>query len=292
MTAAKDRFIRLHWHLREIFTTATSTVSAIHRQHRISDQTVRNCLRDSGIRPRRPVKATVLKSEHRRNRLQWDLAHRVWHLQLKRPVWFSDEFLFLRQRADDELVSSDVKMNVLLLIASRKWKGSVAEALWCGEPYQSLTGPISCTFKGLLRLSAFVTKFYRQMSFQLNGANFQHDNIRPNTARLTYNFLQNHNLQVLPWPSESPDVNLIMASQGWFGQARQVVTSTAAVVATCSGTISRVEKHSSTDNTQFDCLSGKTLPGYYWRSWWTHKILNLYGLDIKNMHWTSNKIEQ
>ena len=54
-TPAQDRHIRLR-HLRDRFTTATSTAAAIPGQHRISEQTVRNCLREAGIRARRPVK--------------------------------------------------------------------------------------------------------------------------------------------------------------------------------------------------------------------------------------------
>jgi len=69
-TAAQDRYIRLR-HLRERFTTATSTASTIPGMRRISDQTVRNRLRDAGIRARRPVRAVVLNQQHRQNRLQW-----------------------------------------------------------------------------------------------------------------------------------------------------------------------------------------------------------------------------
>ena len=58
-TPAQDRHIRLR-HLRHRFTTATSTAAAIPGQRRISDQTVRNRLREAGIRARRPVKAVVL----------------------------------------------------------------------------------------------------------------------------------------------------------------------------------------------------------------------------------------
>jgi hypothetical protein len=38
---------------------------------------------------------------------------------------------------------------------------------------------------------------------------FQHDNARPHTARATVDFLANHNVTVLPWPSKSPDLNPI-----------------------------------------------------------------------------------
>ena len=38
---------------------------------------------------------------------------------------------------------------------------------------------------------------------------YQHDNARPPTAHATVNFLQNSNVNVLPWHSRSPDINPI-----------------------------------------------------------------------------------
>ena len=44
---------------------------------------------------------------------------------------------------------------------------------------------------------------------QQNGAKCQHDNARPNTARITTALLTISNVAVLPWPSKSPDLNPI-----------------------------------------------------------------------------------
>ena len=38
---------------------------------------------------------------------------------------------------------------------------------------------------------------------------FQQDNARPHTARLTTNFLAANNVNTLPWPSLSPNLNPI-----------------------------------------------------------------------------------
>ena len=70
----QDCHIRLR-HLRDRFTTATSTAATIPGQRRISDQTVRNRLREAGIRARHPVKAVVLTRRHRKVRLQWVRTH-------------------------------------------------------------------------------------------------------------------------------------------------------------------------------------------------------------------------
>ncbi|KAK3108567.1 hypothetical protein FSP39_010793 [Pinctada imbricata] len=98
-SAAQDHFIQL-CHLRNRFSTATSTASAVPGNLRISDQTVRNRLREAGIRARRPVRAVVLTQRHRQNRLQWCQAHNIWPQQHWRNVWFSDESRFLLHRAD------------------------------------------------------------------------------------------------------------------------------------------------------------------------------------------------
>ena len=41
------------------------------------------------------------------------------------------------------------------------------------------------------------------------GLTFQHDNARPHTALVTANFLAQNNVNVLPWPALSPDMNPI-----------------------------------------------------------------------------------
>ena len=98
-TPAQNRHIRLR-HLRDRFTTATSTAAAIPGQRRISHQTVRNRLHEAGIRARRPVKAVVLTRRHRQIRLQWVRTHRAWPQQRWRTAWFCQESRFLLKRGD------------------------------------------------------------------------------------------------------------------------------------------------------------------------------------------------
>jgi len=41
------------------------------------------------------------------------------------------------------------------------------------------------------------------------GITSQQDNARPHTVRITQAFLQQRNIDILPWPSKSPDLNPI-----------------------------------------------------------------------------------
>ena len=65
-TLRQDRHITLI-HLRNRFVTAVDTARRTPgiRNNRISDQTVRNRLRQSGFRSRRPLKGMELKRRHR-----------------------------------------------------------------------------------------------------------------------------------------------------------------------------------------------------------------------------------
>ena len=69
-TAAQDRYIRVH-HLRHRTTTATNTAGQVPGLRRVSAQTIRNRLREAGLRARRPYVGPVLQRQHRRLRVRW-----------------------------------------------------------------------------------------------------------------------------------------------------------------------------------------------------------------------------
>lgn len=210
-TASQDRYIRLQ-HLRERFRTATSTASSIPGGRRISDQTVRNRLRDAGIRARRLVRAVVLNRQHRQNRLQWSRTHRVWPQQRWNTVWFSDESRFLLHRADGraqvyrrrhERFAANCVQEV-----DRFGGGSVM--MWAAISHTGRTDLVHVN--GTLTAQRYCDEILHPHIvpiMQNNGRIFQHDNARTHTARFTTTFLQTNNITLLPWPSKSPDLNPI-----------------------------------------------------------------------------------
>ena len=78
-TLRQDRHVTLI-HLHNRFATAVDTARRTLGicNNRISDQTVRNRLRQSGLRSRRPLKGMELKRRHRIARLQWARARLRW----------------------------------------------------------------------------------------------------------------------------------------------------------------------------------------------------------------------
>ena len=102
-THRQDRYIRLT-HLRNRFRTAveTSQVTPGTHNNRISADTVRNHLREFGLRPRRPYVGMPLTPQRRQVRMAWLTQHRpnLFPLRQWRNIMFSDESRYLLYRAD------------------------------------------------------------------------------------------------------------------------------------------------------------------------------------------------
>ena len=96
-SAAQDRYIRV-LHMRNQTVRARETTSNAPGLRRISAQTVRNRLRENGLRARRPYFVAVLRRRHRLARVRWWNRVRDWDLQIWGWVWFSDESRFMLQK--------------------------------------------------------------------------------------------------------------------------------------------------------------------------------------------------
>lgn len=211
-TPAEDRFIRLR-HLRNRLASASSTVQSMSAARRISDQTVRNRLHDAGLWARRPYRGPVLTDRHRQNRLQWANQHRQWTVGNDwRRVWFSDESFFVLQRHDR-------RRRVYRRVHERYAQNSVDEAPPHGGGGVLMWGAINfmgrsdlVQIEGRLNAQRYVAEILRPHVLPLlaaRGSIFQQDNARPHVAQLTTQFLADNNVQTIPWPAMSSDMNPI-----------------------------------------------------------------------------------
>ena len=74
-----------------------------HQMSQVSDeyrQTVRNRLRENGLRTKLPYFGAVLRRQHPLARVRWCNRVRSWLLRNWRRVWFSDESRCMLQRKD------------------------------------------------------------------------------------------------------------------------------------------------------------------------------------------------
>ena len=111
-TPWQDRYIRV-FHLRNRTVAASTTAAGIPWLRRISSQSVRNLLRQHGIRPRRLYFGAVLIPLHKRERNLWCNILRGWTVRNWRRIGFSDEsdaaYIRVYRRRNEHLSSSCVQ---------------------------------------------------------------------------------------------------------------------------------------------------------------------------------------
>ena len=211
-TPAEDRYIRTI-HLRNRFVTATST-AATALGHPVSRRTVIRRLRMAGIRAFRPFRGMALTLLHRQRRIQWARTVRRWQRRDWERVMFTDESRF-------NMFRNDGRVRVYRRRGERLAPNCIQDVhpfggggvmVWGGICGQRTTRLI--IIRGNLTgqryrdevLRPVVVPFLRQ---QPRGTLLQQDNARPHTARIVRDYLNNVNVNVLPWPSCSPDMNPI-----------------------------------------------------------------------------------
>ncbi|GFX20216.1 transposable element Tc1 transposase [Trichonephila clavipes] len=135
----------------------------------IVPQTISRHLAEANLKSKRPFRALPLTPEHWQLRLQWCQARSMWNVTDWQKVVFSDESRFVLGTDDNHV---------------RVWR----------RPGQRYVDDI---------LRPHVGTFLNG----LPGAIFQQDNARPNTARVSQDFLRH--FQTLPWPARSPDLSSV-----------------------------------------------------------------------------------
>lgn len=214
-TRRQDRYIQ-NTARRNRTMTAMMLVTRLHSSSGllISDQTIRNRLREVGLRSRRPLRVPPIAPCNRRTRLRWAREHRNWEEEDWRYVCFSDESRF-GMRPDTR--------------RTRVWRtsGRQERLRYCQEVHPYSGGTIMIWagiwiggrtdliwIRGNLNAQVYAERIVSDVIIPLRGQlgdSFQlmHDNARPHTARVVTRILAEARINVLPWPAQSPDLNPI-----------------------------------------------------------------------------------
>lgn len=213
-TYRQDRHIIVS-HLRDRFLPAATTARQTPGTHGrpVTPQTVRNRLREVGVRCRRPKKGVILTRRHRAARLAW--ARR--HMRLTRVDWanvlFTDESRITLRNADG-------RRRVYRRRGERFSANCVAEAdrfqggsimIWGGISLHTKTAPV--VIRGNLNALRFQQTIVQPVLVPMFNANrgmrLLQDNATCHVARTTTNMLQANRIQVMQFPAKSPDLNPI-----------------------------------------------------------------------------------
>lgn len=220
-TRRQDRQIVRH-HLQDRFTraaeTARNTIGTHHRA--VSDRTVRRRLNASNLICRRPAVGPVLTQHHRRERLHWAQQRQNWHQRQWRTVIFSDESRYCISGADGRARvwrRSGERFDDECVMERNAW-GGPSIMVWGAIGLNQKIGPVIFENLGPGRGNGVTAARYINQVLRPHvvpffarheGHVFQQDNARAHTARLTREFLQQHNVETMPWPALSPDLNPI-----------------------------------------------------------------------------------
>ena len=210
-TPQEDRYLRV-LHLRNRFLTVTSS-AATSLAHQVSRRTLSRRLRRFGIRAYRPFRGMTLTREHRRRRLAWARTVRQWQPRNWRRVLFSDESRFQMNKADGRVrvYRRRNERTARCCVQEVEAFGGGSVMVWggiCGDRKTDLL-----VIEGNLTARRYIDVVLRPIVLpfvqQNQGTLFQQDNATPHTAVVTRNFLNNNNVNVLPWPARSPDLSPI-----------------------------------------------------------------------------------
>ena len=223
-TPNQDRYIRLQ-HARRRFTPATETARNTVGTHnrRISAQTFRR--RQAAIRlfARRPYKVALLTRRRRANWLAWANNHRGLGRQQWRQVLFTDESKFNLSFADGNkriYQHRGERFAQCCVLEHNRWGGG-GIMVWAGVsadykmPLHVVHGRLNAVAYRDTILQPLVDPFMAHYGLRL----FQQDNARPHVARLSTDYLRQQRVNVLSWPSLSPDLN---PSFRWVGGAKRI----------------------------------------------------------------------
>lgn len=215
-SARDDRYIRLTGRRNRSATATQVRVEAVAATGRpISTSTVRRRLHEGGLYARRPVLCVPLTRCHKRQRLQWARDHVNWTQEQWQSVLFTDESRFS--------LDSDSRRRLIWRepgtryhpsnIIERDRYGGAGVLVWGGISLDGRTD-LYVLPRGTMTgqryrddvLDRHVVPFARARG---QGFILQDDNARPHRAQLVDQYLEQHHIQRMEWPSRSPDLNPI-----------------------------------------------------------------------------------
>ena len=181
----------------------------------LSMSTVRRVLQKFGLRRRIARRKPLLTKVQRRKRLQWAKVHKNWPIPQWHRVVYSDEKIFkissnrkgvFVTRAVGEENRSDCTIGTI--------KHGTQVHVWGSIGIRGV-GPLK-RIQGTLNAQAYQDQILgdlEQTGPPIAGGNghwvFMQDGAPPHTANTTRNYLAQKNIEVLDWPSNSPDLNPI-----------------------------------------------------------------------------------
>uniref|UniRef100_A0AAZ3PB74 Tc1-like transposase DDE domain-containing protein n=1 Tax=Oncorhynchus tshawytscha TaxID=74940 RepID=A0AAZ3PB74_ONCTS len=170
--------------------------------------------RRAGPRVWRLVVRQVLIRHHRQQRRLWAQTHRRWNRQDWQKVLFTDESRFHLTRGDGRICVY-LRRNECYTEACNlerdRFGGGVLFMVWGGvsQHHRTELVVIAGNLKAVRYRDDILLPHVVPFLQAHPDMTLQHDNATSHTACSVFDFLQDRNVSVLPWPAKGPDLNPI-----------------------------------------------------------------------------------
>ena len=179
----------------------------------VSAQTIRNRLHAEGYYARNPVRVPGLTDAHKVNRLDFGNTYVRWNRRQWSKVGFSDESRYCVKHVDGRVKvwrrTGERYEDMCMQEVDQFGGGSVM--VWGMMTTQGRSELVEVA--GNLNSHRYRDEILRPHMLPYAGAMdefiLMQDNARPHTARIIYQFLEEEGIEVMDWPSKSPDLNPI-----------------------------------------------------------------------------------
>src|SRR3984957_13248717 len=182
----------------------------------LSAQTVCCSLKAAGLKAVAKKKKPFLSKRHKKERMDFALAHQDWTVEDWKKVVWSDETKINRLRSDGRKwvwKKAGEGLSDRLVQGTQKFGGGSVMVwgcmLWDGPGYAC---KIDGRMDGDLYLKILEDDFQASLSYYGKSAGdviFQQDNDPKHTCKKAKAWFQDNDFNVLLWPAQSPDLNPI-----------------------------------------------------------------------------------
>lgn len=180
--------------------------------HMVSMSTIYRRIRTFGLRSYRPYFRLPLTREHKAIRLHWCQDRQYWVPEWN-EIFFSDESRFCLWHSDgrSRIRRPRGQRQNLQFVQRRHTALTPGVMVWGAIRYgrRSRLVFIPGTLNARRYIDSVLEPVVVPLLQNLPGAAFQQDNARPHTAHVTSAFLEENNINMLPWPPRSPDLSPI-----------------------------------------------------------------------------------
>jgi transposase len=182
----------------------------------LTSQTTRNHLKKAGLKAVVKAKKPLLTKRHRKERLDFALAHQHWTVEDWKTVVWSDETKINRLGSDGRIWAwkkAGEGLSDRLVKETKKFGGGSLMMwgcmLWEGVGY-------ACKIDGKMDGELYTKILQDELQDSLahygkdpSSITFQQDNDPKHKSKIATNWFEDHGFKVLPWPAQSPDLNPI-----------------------------------------------------------------------------------